>query len=271
MIDTNSQYSGTLFPIGTIQKKVNNLSDALLIATYRGLNRLFAYSDLEISGNVHLENFHIIGQSHVHVVVNILPEANVNGISISDCRVTGVLDGDTSINNCIVGDIVYVNGHIRNSAIDGNLSINGAKDAYILDCTQFDMNTVPIIDMGGSGQNLVMPNYSGFVMIKNVNDPDVQIGIILNGGSVTLDSATVTSGLVEISGVGELQDEDFNPINTGMWNGVAIINTLMSKASMSTAVWDESSSYYNIQNSMADVLKKAYNAADDAAALILTK
>jgi hypothetical protein len=63
-----------------------------------------------------------------------------------------------------------------------------------------------------------------------------KIGIGLASGSVTLDSATVTSGAVTVSGVGFLQDENGTYISTGVWNGgVTVKNYLISQETISDA------------------------------------
>jgi hypothetical protein len=100
------------------------------------------------------------------------------------------------------------------------------------------MDVFPVIDMGGSGQNLVMVNYVGIVKIINMNG-DNQIGIGLNGGFVILDSTSVSAGSVIVSGIGSLQDENGNYILTGTWNGVTIQNSLINKETIADAVWDE--------------------------------
>ena len=84
----------------------------------------------------------------------------------------------------------------------------------MVDCKQVDININPIIDMGGSGQNLVMTDYTGIIQIKNLTG-DNKVGIGISGGRVILDSTTVTAGMVHVSGNGKLLDENDNYISSG--------------------------------------------------------
>ena len=56
-IDVSSVYEGTTFPIGTPQQPVNNLSDALLIAQYRGFDSFKIVGDITLAGNLNFENY----------------------------------------------------------------------------------------------------------------------------------------------------------------------------------------------------------------------
>jgi hypothetical protein len=90
--------------------------------------------------------------------------------------------------------------------------------------------------MGSSGQNLAMPNYSGYLTLSNMTDSGVLAGVGLNSGEITLDS-TITAGTVVLSGVGTVVD------NT---TGTAVVNVdgLISKDTIASAVWDADSVDY---------------------------
>ena len=62
----------------------------------------------------------------------------------------------------------------------------------------------------GSGQSLTVTSYSGRLLISNFSGSTDYIGIGLEQGQIILDSTTVTSGTVIISGVGDLVDENGN-------------------------------------------------------------
>ena len=228
IIDVNSGNSGTLFPRGTEQMKVNNMSDALLIADYRGFNKVYIHSDITLGADANLDNFIIEGQSNVIIEVIIEDAASVANTVFTECKMSGILDGGNSVTKCIIGDITYLNGHIHDSAIEGKITLDGNEDAFIVNCSQSDIDITPEIDMGGSGQDLIMIKYTGKVLIKNLTG-DNTVGIGLDGGVIMLDSTTMTGGTVHVSGTGRLADENGNYIASGTWNGgVTIINELVS-------------------------------------------
>jgi len=176
------------------------------------------------------------GQSHINIHVNILPKAEVENAIIAECEVSGTLDGGNSFKNCIVGTINYMNGHIHDSALTGTVYLSGNKDAYIVNCSMSKWGNTPSIDMGNAGQNLIMIQFTGQVKIENIHGMN-KIGIGLAGGQVILNSNTVDSGVIHVSGIGKLLDESGNYIPSGSWNGVTIINELMSEDTVADAVW----------------------------------
>lgn len=255
IIDTVKGTTGTVFPRGTLQLPVNNLDDALLICDYRGFNRLYLYSNLTISGNTayNLESFFIQGQSHVKEEIIIGDIALVNSATFSDLTISGVLDGYNEINNSIVKDILYFNGHIHDSSLTGDILLAGNEDAVFVNCITSDFKNPPIVNMGGSGQNLVMTNYNGIISITNMSGATTQIGIGLVAGTIILDSTTVTGGVIHASGIGQLEDENGEKILTGIWNGgVQIINNLINTNTISEAVHIEIGTeiQYSVYNNM---------------------
>jgi hypothetical protein len=229
-IDVTSVSSGIAYPKGTPLDPVNNLEDALLIAAERGFDTLYINSSMEIGGPFNVSDFTINGESHVNISIMVSSETQANNITINDCTVSGVLDDNTEINNCVVGDISHFNGHIHNSSLTGKITLGGGLSTYIRDCARLDMNTQPTIDMGGSGQNLVVPGYTGLLIIKNITGSSVKVGIGLIAGHIRLDSSTITGGLISVSGIGTLTDESGNNISSGVWHGATIINTLIDNS-----------------------------------------
>lgn len=244
IIDQYSGISGTVFPRGTEQMKVDNITDALLIAQYRGFNKIYFHSSYQVDSGADLSNFICVGESYLNTDIEILTTADVTGATFVDCLISGVLDGGNVLDNCVVGDLEYVNGHIRHSGLTGTIELAGSLDAFFSDCHQVDINLDPVIDMGGSGQDLVMTNFSGIICINNLTGGN-KIGIGLDAGRVCLDSADVTSGTIHVSGVGDLIDENGDHIYTGTWNGgVTIINELINKVIMAEAIWQSDPADY---------------------------
>lgn len=207
-IDITTSNTGTVFPTGTPRKPVNNMADALLIASVRGFKKLHIITSMvgvnAISGS-DLDDFIIEGDSAVNTRIEIAEDADCVNLTIRDCDIFGTLDGGTHIVDCKVGQLVYVNGHIDHCGIYGDITLDGSEEAVLSDCYIIDQDSTPTIDMGGSGQDLAMPNYSGIVNIKNLTSGDEEIGIGLAAGLVVLED-TITAGNIIIGGVGLLYD-----------------------------------------------------------------
>jgi hypothetical protein len=230
-LDSTSSYSGTNYPVGTPQEPVNNLADALLIASDRGFTKLFILNDLALDDNYDLDGFTIEGQSS-DIIVQIDSIASVNNLSVTNLSLyDSTLDGGVEVSNCIVRDITYLNGYIHNSGLAGTVTLGGNRKSVIADCYTVDMDNPVVVDMGGSGNDLAMPNYSGLVTIRNLSNASNEIGIGMDAGAVTLDS-TISAGLCIVSGIGTLADNS---------TGTTVVNTdgIINKEQISQAVWDE--------------------------------
>jgi len=225
---------GTTFPKGTPRDPVNNIPDALIINDYRKFNHFEFLTNFTLGAEADMEKVRVSGRTtSVELTVDAL--AQVYGSVFGPCTISGTLDGQNELRGCIVKDMDFFNGRIHNSLLNGTITLAGSDDAYMVNCTQLEMATTPHLNMGGSGQNLVMPNYIGLLHISNL-DSYQTIGIGLSGGQVVLED-TVTAGLVHVSGVGELLDEHGDTILSGTWNGVTVINNLMSSGAVQDAVW----------------------------------
>lgn len=236
MYDVNSGIVGTAFPRGTEQMPVNNLDDLLLIAQFRGFKKVYLKSNIDINSNYDLSGFEIVGDSHVNTQITIQSSSVVDNVTISNCTVNGILDGFVTIKESIVGNLIYMNGHIENSELYGTINLDGGYNAYIGDCSQLGIDNMPIINMGWSGQDLTLTNYTGILKIINLSGSTNNIGIGLNAGYIILDSATITEGSIIASGIGELIDENGYRILSGKWNGnVNIQNKLINKDTISEA------------------------------------
>lgn len=202
-VDVTSTVTGLAYPSGNRENPVNNIQDAVLIGSARGFSTLQLLSDFTLRTGDVISNFHLSGVSHILTNVVIETGCLCANIQISSCSVTGVLDGGTEINNCIVSDLVYFNGHIHDSGMIGLITLDGNKKAVFSDCRTIDQDNPLIIDMGGTGQSVAVPNYSGLLTIRNLTDASQEIGIGLNAGMIVLEN-TITAGTAIIGGTGLL-------------------------------------------------------------------
>lgn len=245
-LNTTTSYSGTTFPIGTPQRPVNNIEDALLIASTRGFVKLMIYNDLDLNDSYVLDGFVIQGISE-SLILTIDTIASVNDLTLRNLTIANsVLDGNADIRDCLVRDVSYINGYIHNCGIAGTITLGGNRKSVMADCYTVDQDDPPVVDMNGSGNDLAMPNYSGIVTFINLTNADNELGVGLDAGSVTLDS-TITAGSVIVSGVGLLYDNS---------TGAAVVNTdgIVNKEQIAHAVWDEPMADHKIAGTFGDEL-----------------
>jgi len=134
VVDEDNGFSGTVYPVGTMRKPVNNFTDAVLIAESRGINTFLLKSDVTLSTGHDISNKILMGENPSLTSLFVESGADVVNCEIQECTVEGTLDGNTVINRCVVNSIDYMNGEIRNSIINGPIVLGGGSVAHILSC-----------------------------------------------------------------------------------------------------------------------------------------
>ena len=214
-VDTASPYSGTSFPIGTAQRPVNNMVDGLMIADYRGLTTFFISGDITLDDSSDFSQYNFIGESMNKTTITIDSDADVSDCEFYEATLQGTLDGDCKVKDCRLLNINYISGYIELCVLDGVITLGGGASAYFLDCwAGSNLGNPPEIDLGGSGQTLVMQNFNGYIKWKNKSGIE-QANATLNAGWIELDS-TITAGIINIIGVGTVDNNS---------TGTTIVNT----------------------------------------------
>ena len=205
-VDTTSPYSGTAFPVGTPQRPVNNLIDAHMIADTRGLTTFYIIGDISLGSGNDFDGHSFIGESPGKTTITIASAADVTDCEFYEATVEGVLDGNCKIKDCQINNLSYISGFVELCVLSGVITLGGGAAAYFLDCWAGSLlGNPPEIDLGGSGQTLVMQNFNGYVKWKNKSGASDQANASLNAGWILLDS-TITAGEVNILGVGIVED-----------------------------------------------------------------
>jgi len=206
-VDVTSSNTGTIFPTGTPQAPVNNMTDALLIADYRGLTTFFILGDITLDSGLDYSDYVFVGESMSRSRITVSDAANVDNCEFYEAHVLGTLDGNSLLQHCRVSDLNYVYGVIEQCLLDpGNIVLGGNNQAVFLDCWSGneDIDTgglqYPTIDLGGLGQPLTIRNYNGYLSIKNKSGMD-HVCVDMNSGFLRIQD-TVTSGVLDMRGVG---------------------------------------------------------------------
>jgi len=236
-MDVTTLQTGINYPSGNVEHPVNNFADTILIANSKG------FTDIEVREPATLNTgdfsgFHIYGKSHVNTALTVASPANVANITLTKFHLSGVLDGGTEVSECVIGDILYFNGHIHDSSLGGILTLDGAAESFISNCTRLEDETMPVINFNNGDNHLVLSNYTGMIEFINMSAPGTNALCGVNQGIIILDSATCIAGTVSCIGIGFLKDELGNDIPTGTWNGMTINNMLMSNQSVADTVLD---------------------------------
>ncbi len=223
--------------IGTPRAPSNNVYDSRTIAMYRGFTTGYIINDMnipvyELDGFTPFEmyGFTFQGSGKDRTNINIPEDALVYSCTYLASHITGYLDGDNTLIDCLIDNLYYIKGFIEQCVLaPGTIVLGGSDTAHFLDCYSGVPGTgTPTIDMGGSGQPLALRNYNGGIKLINKDGPE-SVSIDLNSGQVKLDMVTVTNGVIVVRGVGKLIDSTTgNHIHSGTYGDLEIINELVS-------------------------------------------
>jgi hypothetical protein len=198
-IDITSIYTGTTFPVGTKGYPVNNLVDAHAIGQERGLNTFYVMSSMTLGVGDFSVGHIYIGLNMASVTITVDTLADVSSCEFRDCTLQGVLDNNNIFRNCLILDITHVNGFIHQCVLKGTITLDGG-DAVVMSCySGYATNETPVIDMGGSGNQLSLSDYVGGLSIVNGTGAADVSSLNLPSGHVIFD-VSVTAGSYYVRG-----------------------------------------------------------------------
>lgn len=231
--------SGTAYPLGIHTHPVDNLADAVTIATNRGIRAIKPHGAFTFAGSDSISYLTIEGGGEGESILTFTSGCILAYCTISKSTCTGLGFGITNYEDCILTNFGS-SGLIPSSStvsmkrclLDGTLTIpsNYSGKLTVLDCRSNNaVASPPVLNLNGSAIQLVIRKYSGSLKIINCTNPLANISIEVAGG-VMLDS-TVTAGTIGIRGIGTL-------VNNG--TVVPEATGYISNPSIADATWDES-------------------------------
>jgi hypothetical protein len=206
-VDQTNGTSGTVYPAGTPLQPVDNFTDAMTIAGIRGFSTLRIIGDATLDTGDDITGMAVIGQNPARTTLTMNAGAVIDNVDISECSVTGELDGNAIIRVCSIQNLTYFRGFLYQCEIKGTITLAGSAQADILSCYSGVTGTPPpTINFGGSGQALGLRAYSGGVRFTNKTGTDAA-NIDLISGEVRIDLTTVTNGSIIVRGTGKVVDD----------------------------------------------------------------
>lgn len=225
--------AGTVFPVGTERQPCNNLTDVKTIAEARGFDTIYVVGDMSLGSSLDFNGYTFIGRGQTLSTFTIDTSANVLNCVFKSATVTGTLDGQCNIVDATLDDVTVISGVVENSMIDpGTITLGGSQTAHFLDCKSGVPGvSTPIIDMGGSGQDLAMRNYNGGIRLENLSGAQ-SVSIDLNSGQCVIDTTTVTNGTIVVRGIGKVIDEAGDWMVSGTYGSMTLINEVQGSPSL---------------------------------------
>ncbi len=247
-IDIASGEPGTIYPIGTGRRPSNNMADALLIANANGFRKFFVRRNLTLVNSDYSNGFIFVGESVRLTNVTIQTLADVTACEFQNMTVSGTLDGNNTLRDCIVGAINYVEGQIVNSTLLDVLLLAGTAVIRVEGCRDGTAGSMllPVFDCDGGGRDLIITDYDGSLEVRNLALDD-NIEIAIARGHVHIDPS-VTAGAFVLAGVADV-------VNLGSPTSLDV-SALMSKSTVAGAVLDAAISSHTVSDTVGLTLAR---------------
>ena len=207
-VDSTSLRVGTSYPNGTPSRPVNNVTDAIAIANFRGFEVIHIKGTYVFDPADVVDGFIIKGISSSKTTLVLTAAASISNCIFRETTLTGQMDGGNDASFCVIGELNYLDGSLLDCLLTSTVTLNGAQ-ANFLRCASAvaggGAGQTPTINLGGSGTNLVIRDYQGGVTLTNHSGPVDDVSIDISSGRVVLDPS-ITSGNYSIRGIGEVED-----------------------------------------------------------------
>ena len=196
VIDVINGQSGTAVPVGTLGKPVNNIPDAVEIASVLGLGEIHVIGNIVLDSGDDVNGFRLVGQNPTRTYITILPAAATLSCELREATVIGTLDGNATLRDCVLGPVDYVNGSVIHSGMTNSPVLLGGNASAIFAQT-FSLvpgYDTPTIDLGGSGQSLGVRGHIGGLKIINKTGED-PCSIDMVSGHLIVDETCATGDI----------------------------------------------------------------------------
>lgn len=203
-VDTTTSFSGTDFPNGTPAQRVNNLSDARIIADKFGITQFVLHSDVTLDQEYTQYQF---DAAVFFPVVNLNSQDTMDGL-IKGCEVTGTQVSRTTYKQCRLNNITDFEGFADRCEFIGTTILAEFGDGVSHDCFSHTTGgNIPVIDFNaGKETHISFNGHTGALILRNMDvasSPDSILNI--KSGQVTLEP-TCTQANIVIRGVLNIVD-----------------------------------------------------------------
>lgn len=247
-VDATLTTVGTTYPLGTPRSPVGNIPDAITIANSRGFGTICIIGDITLDTGDVIADRTIVGENTERTTITINAGADTVNCEITQATVLGSLDGGSYLIDCYLGSIDYVNGTVRGCVLSGLITLAGGARAEFYDCYSGEAGlNAPIIDMGGSGQDLIMRNWHGILQIDNKTGTDV-LCIGAAPAQIRFKSGFTNAANSNVYGNGEL-----------IFDAGAVSPTVegfLSNQLIASDVWDAPAAEHIVVGSFGEYVKK---------------
>lgn len=244
---TGSALSGD--PLGTEKDPVNNITDAISIASARGFKTINFKGDYTFVSGDNVAGYELHGEAVVRSTFTFNSGSVTLGTEISNATIQGTLGAIASATHCtfknVTGDsnATGVTIDIDDCIFDGTVTLSSGLtgEIDIINCSSgVAGQSTPIFDLNNADVNFIARGYSGGMEIRNITAGQ-SASIDIHSGQVRFDSSC-TSGTVTVRGDAKITDNSV---------GLTVIDETTP-----SAVWDRLTSNHSVSGSFGEKVGK---------------
>jgi hypothetical protein len=207
-IGGNNAKAGTVFPIGTPQQPVSNLSDAKLIAERRGFDTLFLLDSLTIPNGQSIDNLNLLSENWADLIIE--PGASCINTRFEKLSMYGEMSGYWNILvDCWSYNITNFTGWLRGGSFESielAVGVFGAEfgsQSFFDDIIPLYPGITSVLTMNSGVAVSFTSAHDTYEIKSMVSGTTLNLGI--SEGTAILDSSC-TGGIATFLGVGTLID-----------------------------------------------------------------
>lgn len=198
--------TGQAYPAGTPEQPCLTLEDALFIANFRSLDKIYIKGNFTFGAADVVSGIIFEGDSATRHVVIMPDAATISNCIFRNLTILGSLDGGCSASNCIIAGLDYIDGSLLDCLFSvGDIVLFGAQANFLRCGDAIADSTGTNIDLNGGGTNLVVADHKGDLEFSNCNTAGADVQIGLDKGKATF-NADITEGVYRVYGVGTVVD-----------------------------------------------------------------
>lgn len=207
-IDAVNGAAGTLFPQGTAQAPVNNVEDAIIIATERGITSLCFLGNYTFSGTEDISEFSVFGESEAATTLS-CPSGTVTAThtEFTQVTLTGSYSGVALVEESNLEDVIFTafpaSGKLalKHVGFAGSTTLpSGAGALFAIDCYSNVAGTAtPTLDFNTGNITFVCRRYSGGLRIDNITQGQA-MSLDYSSGQLIV-APSCTNGVITIRGI----------------------------------------------------------------------
>jgi hypothetical protein len=207
-VDEVAGSTGTDYPVGTPSYPVDNMADALAIATERGFKKFYIVGQATIDAGDFSGGYTFDGGTPMTSNIIVNGTANVLGCEFHNAPVSGYFDANTVLRDCLVVSLYNYDAFIYHSGLIGTTFL--APGAVIQCWDSWDATfaqtagAAPKFDFSEGGK-VALRNYSGSIAVRNMTHADDVLVVESHHGHVFIE-ASCTAGTVYVHSCDALSD-----------------------------------------------------------------